>query len=172
LETGAVAVIERGEQMTHHDKKSVADIPEEPIVVEVQSHSNFLVTVGNTGNKFLTEIRDNKALMGIKCPSCKKIYIPPRLHCPACFVKMSEWVKLTGKGTLDTYTVVRYPEPYMPKEPPFAYGVIKLDGADTGIVHLLGGVDLDKIKVGMKMEPVFKEQREGSILDIEYFKPA
>ena len=60
----------------------------------------------------------------------------------------------------------------MPKEPPYAYGVIKLDGASTGIVHLIGGVDLNKIKVGMKMEPVFKEKREGSILDIDYFKPA
>ena len=39
--------------MTHHNKKGVADIPEEPIVVEVQAYSNFLVTVGNTGNKFL-----------------------------------------------------------------------------------------------------------------------
>jgi uncharacterized OB-fold protein len=170
LETGGV--IERGEQMTHHDKKSVADIPGDPIVVEVQAYSNFLVTIGNTGNKFLTEIRDNKTLMGIKCVGCKKIYIPPRTHCPTCFARMSEWVKLSGKGTLETYTIVRYQEPYMPKEAPYAYGVIKLDGADTGLVHMIGGVDLSKIKVGMKMEPVFKEQREGSILDIEYFKPA
>jgi uncharacterized OB-fold protein len=158
--------------MTHHDKISVADIPEDPIVVEVQAHSNFLVTVGNTGNKFLTEIRENRQILGITCPTCKKVYVPPRSHCPTCFSRMSEWVKLSGKGTLQTYTIVRYQEPYMPKEVPFAYGVIKLDGADTGIVHLIGGVELDKIKVGMKMEPVFKEQREGSILDIDYFKPA
>ena len=157
--------------MTPQIKKSVADIPEDPIVVEVQGHSNFLVTVGNTGHKFLTEIRDNKTLMGIKCPGCKNVYVPPRSHCPTCFAKMTEWVKLSGKGTLETYTIVRYKEQYMPKEPPYAYGVIKLDGATTGIVHLIGGVDLNKIKVGMKMEPVFKEQREGSILDIEYFKP-
>ena len=157
--------------MTHHIK-SVADIPDDPKVVEVQGYSNFQVTVGNTGHAFLVELRDNKTIMGIKCPSCKKVYVPPRLHCPACFVKMSEWVKLSGKGTLETFTIVRYPEPYMPKEPPFAYGVIKLDGADTGLVHLLGGVELNKIKVGMKLEPVFKEKREGSILDIEHFKPS
>jgi uncharacterized OB-fold protein len=157
--------------MTPQIKKSVADIPEDPIVVEVQGHSNFLVTIGNTGHEFLTQIRDNKTIMGIKCPGCKNVYVPPRLHCPTCFAKLTEWVKLSGRGTLETYTIVRYKEEYMPNEPPYAYGVIKLDGATTGMVHLIGGVDLNKIKVGMKMEPVFKEQREGSILDIEYFKP-
>ena len=46
--------------------------------------------------------------------------------------------------------------------PPYAYGVIKLDGADTGIVHLIGGVDLNKIKVGMKMEPVYADDASAS----------
>lgn len=158
--------------MTHHTNKSIADIPDDPIMGEVVAISDFQVTVGATSSKFLFEIRDNKTIMGIKCPTCNKVYVPPKTHCPTCFSRMSEWVKLSGKGTLKTYTIVRYQEPYMPREAPFAYGVIKLDGADTGIVHLIAGIDLNKIKVGMKMEPVFKEQREGSILDIEYFKPA
>jgi len=148
------------------------EMSDEPIVAEVIAHSNFLVSTGATGTKFLTEIRDNKKIMGIKCPSCGKVYVPPRTHCPTCFVKMSEWVELSGKGTLSSYTVVRYHEPYMPKEPPFAYGVIQMDGADTGMAHFLGEVDLDKIKIGMRLEPVFKEEREGSILDIDYFKPS
>jgi uncharacterized OB-fold protein len=131
-----------------------------------------VVTVGDTGQKFLTEIKDNKQITGIKCPTCKKVYVPPRTHCPTCFTRMSEWIKLSGKGTLETFTVVRYQEPYMPREVPFAYGVIKLDGADAGMAHVLGDVDLDKIKVGMRLEPVFKEEREGSILDIDHFKPS
>ncbi len=150
----------------------VPEISEEPVVAEVIGHFNFLVSTGATGTKFLTEIRDNKKILGIKCPSCGKVYVPPRLHCPTCFVRMSEWVELSGKGTLSSYTIVRYQEPYMPKEPPFAYGVIQMDGADTGMAHLLGEVDLDKIKIGIRLEPVFKEEREGSILDIDYFKPS
>lgn len=152
--------------------KYIPEISEEPIVVEVPAHSNFLVSVGATGTEFLKAIRDNKKIMGIKCPSCGKVYVPPRLHCPKCFVRMSKWVELSGKGTLSTYTIVRYEEPYMPKKPPYAYGVIQMDGADTGLAHFLGEVNLDKIKVGMRLEPVFKEEREGSILDIDYFKPS
>jgi len=150
----------------------IPEISEEPVVAEVIAYTSFLVSTGATGTKFLTAIRDNKKIMGIKCPSCGKVYVPPRTNCPTCFVKMSEWVELSGKGALTSYTVVRYKEPYMPKEPPFAYGVIQMDGADTGLAHFLGEVDLDNTKIGMRLEPVFKEEREGSILDIDYFKPS
>jgi uncharacterized OB-fold protein len=154
--------------MSHH----LPEISDELVVAEVTAHSNFLVNTGATGTRFLSEIRDNKKIMGIKCPTCGKVYVPPRSHCPVDFAKMTEWVDLSGKGTLSSYTVVRYEEPYLPKEPPFAYGVIQMDGADTGMAHILGEVDLDKIKVGMRLEPVFKEEREGSILDIAHFKPS
>ena len=152
--------------------QSLPEISEEKVVAGVVAHSNFLVSTGATGTKFLSEIRDNKKIMGIKCPKCSKVYVPPRLHCPTCFARMTEWIELSGKGALSSYTVVRYEEPYMPKTPPYAYGVIQLDGADTGMAHVLGEVDLDKIKIGMRLEPVFKEEREGSILDIDYFKPS
>jgi hypothetical protein len=62
--------------------------------------------------------------------------------------------------------------------PPYAIALIKLDGADTAMAHLLGEVDLSdaqaigrKIKVGMRVRASFKENRNGSILDIEYFRP-
>jgi uncharacterized OB-fold protein len=143
-----------------------------PAVVEAESISTFQVTVGATGSKFLIGIRDNKKIMGIKCPRCKKVYVPPRSHCPTCCVKMDEWVELSGKGTLDTFTVVRYKEPYQPKEPPIVYGIIKLDGADTGLPHIIGEVDPNKVKIGMRLEPVFKDEREASLLDIDHFKPS
>ena len=110
--------------------------------------------------------------MGIKCPTCKKVYVPPRTHCPTCFARMSEWVKLSGKGTLETYTIVRYARALYAQRASLRLRRYQAGWRHTGIVHLIGGVDLNKIKVGMKMEPVFKEKREGSILDIDYFKPA
>ena len=152
--------------------KNLPEISDELVIRKVIGRTNYLVSTGAIGTKFLSEIRDNKKIFGIKCPSCSKVYIPPKTHCPACFAKMTEWVELSGKGSLTSYTIVYYKEPYMVKEPPFAYGVIQMDGADTGWVHFLGQVDLDKIKIGMRLEPVFKTEREGSILDIDHFKPS
>jgi uncharacterized OB-fold protein len=50
-------------------------------------------------------------------------------------------------------------------------GIIKLDGASTGLMHLLGEVDLNSIGVGMRVKAVFRDERQGNYLDIKYFKP-
>jgi len=55
---------------------------------------------------------------------------------------------------------------------PFVFGTIKLDGADTGIIHLLGEIDFEKIRIGMRVKAVFNEERKGDIRDIKYFRPS
>lgn len=128
--------------------------------------------VGKVGSKFYREIKENCKIWGTKCPQCEWVFVPPKRTCPRCFLSINEWVEVGNIGTLLTYTIVRYPVPSIqPQEPPFALGIIKLDGASTGLVHLLGEGKLDDIKVGMRMQAVFRETREGDYLDIKYFKP-
>ncbi len=140
---------------------------------------------GRTGTRFLRELRDNERIMGLKCPACNRVYVPPRSTCKECFAKLDQWVEVSGEGTLLTYTVLRTPRQAQLKELhrlpspllhaevdlPIAYGIIQLDGADTGFVHLLGEVDFEQLRIGMRVQAVFKEEREGNILDIKYFKP-
>jgi uncharacterized OB-fold protein len=54
---------------------------------------------------------------------------------------------------------------------PYGVGVIRLDGADTGLVHFVGGVDFVKLRSGIRLEAVFNTERRGHILDIRYFQP-
>jgi len=130
-------------------------------------------SAGMVGSRFLIELRDNKKITGMKCPTCNWVYVPPRSTCKYCFGKLSEWVEVSNKGTLLTYAVAYQPSPVQPVEVPIAYGIVQLDGADTGLVHMLGEVDPEQLKVGMKVKAVFKvkKEREASILDIKYFKP-
>jgi len=79
-------------------------------------------------------------------------------------------VEVSDKGTLLTYTVCNQPNPVQPVESPVVYGIIQLDGADTGFVHMLGEIDPEQIRIGMRVQAVFKDEREASILDIKYFK--
>ncbi len=126
---------------------------------------------GPVRSKFLVELRDNKRIMGTKCPVCNRVYLPARPTCFVCLSQLDEWVEVSDKGTLMTYTVVYQPEPVHPVDVPFVYGIIKLDGADTGIAHMVSEVDPKDLKIGMRLEAVFKEERQGSILDIKHFKP-
>ncbi len=133
----------------------------------------YRYVAGVIGSKFFTELRDNKKILARRCPECKRVIMPPREYCPKCFsVKTDEWVELSGEGSIESFTIIRYTEPKIqPVEPPYAVGVIKLDGTDGGLTHIIGDVDLDKIEVGMRVKAVFSDERRGNILDIGYFKP-
>jgi uncharacterized OB-fold protein len=84
---------------------------------------------------------------------------------------MEEWVEVSHEGILESYTIVYKSEPIHIVDTPFALGIIKLDGADTGMVHRLGETDFKKIRIGMRVRAVFNEGRKGDIRDIKYFKP-
>ena len=128
-------------------------------------------SAGPIRSKFLIQLRDNKKIMGTRCPACNYVYVPARSSCIKCLGDLDEWVEVSNKGTVVSYTVVYQQEPVQPAGPPLVYGIIKLDGADTGLVHMLNEVDLEKLRIGIRVEAVFKEERVGDIRDISYFKP-
>jgi uncharacterized OB-fold protein len=128
-------------------------------------------SAGEYGSRFFYELKENKKIWATKCPKCKKVFTPPRKTCPDCFVPIGEWVEVGPNGTLITFTIVRYSAQTHPFPPPFAIGIIQLDRAETGLVHLIGGVEVEGIRSGMRVKPAFKEDRGGSLLDISYFEP-
>jgi len=129
---------------------------------------------GAVASRFFRELRDNGLILGNRCGSCGKVFLPPRSVCPGCLSDIDEWVELPSIGTLTAYTVVyySYSDHCQPKQPPYALGIIRLDGADTGLCHLLEEVKFEEIRIGMKVEAVFSRNRKGNILDIAYFKPS
>jgi uncharacterized OB-fold protein len=128
-------------------------------------------SAGAVGSRFLIELRDRKRIMGTRCPTCNRVYVPARSVCKDCFGQLGEWIEVSYQGTVLTYSVCHQPNPVQPVEPPLVYGIIQLDGADTGFVHMLGEVTPEQLRVGMRVQAVFKEERAASILDIKYFKP-
>lgn len=127
-------------------------------------------TAGVYVEKFITEIGKNNKIMGVRCPKCSKVFVPPKMICFKCFEKMEEWVEVGNQGIIKGFTVISHSTPVLPLKPPFAYGIITLDGADTDFVHIINESDPKKLKVGMRVEAVFKEKPRKRILDIEYFK--
>ncbi len=140
-------------------------------IYEGQIYIPNTYTAGRLGTKVLTILRDKKTIMGMRCPKCNRVYVPARSTCKDCFGRLDELVELSNKGTVLTYTVVSEPNICQPVEAPLIYGVIQLDGADNGFVHMLGGVDVEHLRIGMRVEAVFNEERKGSNLDIKHFRP-
>lgn len=143
----------------------------EPLITEHHMLLGYTNYAGPIRGRFLTELRDNKRIMGVRCPTCNRVYIPAKPNCVKCQNSLDEWVNISDKGTLMTYAIAYSSDPLYPKAVPLIYGIIQLDGADTGMVHFLGETDIENIEIGMRVQAVFKETRKGSILDIDYFKP-
>lgn len=127
--------------------------------------------VGETGTRFFKALRDEQKILGTYCEKCDKVFVPPRKTCGRCFHVNMQWRELGREGTLLTYTVPHYRESIHPLDQPFAFGIVKLDGADTGLAHLVADYEEGGLRSGMRLEAVFRENREGNMLDIQYFRP-
>jgi len=132
----------------------------------------YSYAAGPVRSKFLFSLRDQQKILATRCPGCGRVYVPARSSCPKCFEDMEEWVEVSHEGILESYTIVYKSEPIHIADTPFVFGIIKLDGADTGMVHRLGEIDFEKIRIGMRVRAVFSEERRGDIRDIQYFKPS
>jgi hypothetical protein len=143
----------------------------EPRVYEGRIKVPYAWQAGETASRFLLSLKEDKRLLGKRCTKCAKVLVPPRKTCPFCFVQTGEWVDLSDEGVVETFTIVRRNTGILPIEPPVTYAVIKLDGGDTGLVHLVGEVKPEEIREGMRVKAVFAEERTGRMLDIKYFKP-
>ena len=78
------------------------------------------------------------------------------------------------EGTLWGYTIVQFPflDPMTGVERPipYGYGFIELKGAATRLQHFVTAAELNKLRIGMRMKAVFREERKGNLADILYFK--
>jgi uncharacterized protein len=132
-------------------------------------------SVGIYGSRFFEEIRKTQRFVGVRCPQCGKVRIPPRRICGVCFCEMDELVYLPSTGTIVAFSVVNYPflDPSTGKKRPipYTYGYIQIDGADNIFSHIINETDADEIRVGMRVQAVFKEPEDmqGNIEDIRYF---
>lgn len=144
---------------------------EKPIIIEGAVVMPYRYYVGTMASRFFAELRDNKRILGIRCLVCDHVYVPPMSTCPGCFAKLEEWVEVRDEGRVTSFTMVHYATRVQPVAAPLVYGIIQLEGADTGLVHLINDVNFSDIKIGMRVKAIFKKQREGNILDIRYFRP-
>ena len=151
----------------------VADLThskDDAFVVEGKLALPYQYFAGRTGSKFLTTLRDQKKILGIRCPECKKVMVPPRSVCEHHISeKCTEWVELPGTGTVTGFTVVRYAEPFQPLKPPYILALIELDGADNALVHVVRGIDPGDMRVGLKVEAVFADTPPSTIMAIDHF---
>src|SRR3989304_6430971 len=79
-----------------------------------------------TIEQFYKHLSQGKFMAG-KCTQCGKIHLPPRPLCDNCFSTTFEWVEVSGKGKLFSYTVIHIAPPQFQANAPFAVGIVELE---------------------------------------------
>ncbi len=156
--------------MLTFDKKGNPIIKSEVLI-------EYELAMGPVWYKFFEGFKEKK-IWGTRCPQCQRVLVPARAFCPRCFVDMDEWIEVSQEGILEGWVLVNYEYFGQPVKPPFIMASIRLDGTHCAFIHLVGGFEFksvedaaSKIRNGMKVKAVWKEERKGNIMDIAYFKP-
>jgi uncharacterized OB-fold protein len=105
-----------------------------------------------------------------RCTTCDHLFFYPRSECPRCLSNHLEWVRVSGRGRLHTYTIVYQPaNAAFRDDTPYIYAVVQLDEGPR-MVSTVVPCDLDAVRVDMPLEAIFDDVTPECTL--VKFKPA
>jgi uncharacterized protein len=141
-------------------------LPTAPHVLEYP----YSRSVGPVIGKFLGGLKAG-VLLGVRTAS-GKVLCPPLEYDPETGeATTGEFVVVGPSGTVTTWTWSSEPRKDQPLDRPFAWALIKLDGADTALLHAVDAGDESNMASGMRVTVRFRDERKGHINDIECFEP-
>ena len=143
----------------------------EALVHESRIAVPYAWSAGATGTRFLKTLAAEKRFLATRCAACAQTYVPPLKACSRCLKDCGEWVEVGPRGKLISFTQALYESPVLPCKRP-VYGLIRLDGADTALLIMIGEATLEELQADMPMEPVFSEPGGPGLHQLVYFRPA
>ncbi|MFB7081725.1 Zn-ribbon domain-containing OB-fold protein [Streptomyces sp. NPDC056308] len=117
---------------------------------------DYRYTPGRAQGAYISALSERR-IVGERCPSCAKVYVPPRGACPTCGVATTQQVEVGPRGTVTTYCIVNIKARNLDIEVPYVYAHIALDGADLALHARIGGIPYDQVRMGLRVEPVWTE---------------
>ncbi|MFI5043544.1 MAG: Zn-ribbon domain-containing OB-fold protein [Acidimicrobiales bacterium] len=125
-------------------------------------------TPGPMFGPFLTGLRDGKVL-GQRCGS--RVLCPPLEYDPDTGATLEpDFVEVGPGGSVESWTWVAAPTHMHPFDHPFAFAQVRLDGADTTMIHAIDAGSIDAMSTGMRVAAQYRNDRKGAVTDV-YFVP-
>jgi uncharacterized OB-fold protein len=126
-------------------------------------------SVGPVVGKFFGGLEDRK-IFGIRTKS-GKVLCPPTEYDPETGYELSDFVEVGQAGVVTTWAWVNQPRLKHPLQRPFAWALIKLDGADTAMLHAVDAGDESQMSTGMRVNVRWRNETLGELQDIVCFDP-
>ena len=125
-------------------------------------------STGPVVGRFLTELK-KRNIVGIKA-SDGRVVVPPMEYDPDTAEELSEFVDVGQEGEIVSFAWVKHPREAHPMDKPFAWAMIKLDGADVPMVHCVAADNESDISTGARVKAAWADETRGFITDIRCFE--
>jgi hypothetical protein len=117
---------------------------------------------------FLTGLREKK-IIGVRA-SDGRVLVPPQEYDPVTSDELTELVDVADAGVVQTWSWNDQPRLGQPLDHPFGWALVKLDGADTGLLAAVDAGDKSKMSTGMRVRVRWADERVGAITDLVCFE--
>ncbi|MFC9537411.1 Zn-ribbon domain-containing OB-fold protein [Streptomyces sp. NPDC056975] len=124
--------------------------------IVAEARLDYVYSPGRAQTAYINALADRRTV-GERCPSCRKVYVPPRGACPTCGVATTDRVEVGPAGTVTTFCIVNVKAKNLDIELPYVYAHIALDGADLALHGRIAGIPYDQVRMGLRVEPVWTE---------------
>ncbi|MFT4124806.1 MAG: OB-fold domain-containing protein [Gordonia sp. (in: high G+C Gram-positive bacteria)] len=144
--------------------------PEHPILTAPLTNTfAYTRSLGPIGSQFALALREGR-IIGSQAAD-GTVAVPPVEFDPATGAAITELVDVATTGTVTTWTWNPDPVAAQPLDEPFGWALIRLDGADTALLHAVRAAAPDELSTGLRVHAVWRTARTGRIDDIAYFAP-
>jgi uncharacterized protein len=131
---------------------------------------DYTRSTGPVIGRFMTGLRDRQVI-GARV-SDGRVVVPPVEYDPVTHEQVTEFVPVADTGTVVTWSWVSEPVAEQPLDRPFAFALVRLDGADTPILHAVDVESPEAMSTGMRVRVRWADETQGRITDIACFEPA
>jgi uncharacterized protein len=146
------------------------DTRDGPLSAPLDISFDYTRSLGPVLSEFMSALADRRILGSRSADG--RVHVPPAEYDPVTFSPPAELVAVGPGGTVLTWSWQPRPREGQPLGRPFAWALIRLDGADTGLLHAVDAGAPDQMRTGMRVRPRWAAERSGHIRDIECFVPA
>ncbi|MDT5409112.1 MAG: uncharacterized protein QOG14_1332 [Mycobacterium sp.] len=143
------------------------DPHEPPLSAPLRLSFDYTRSVGPLLSQFFTALRERR-ILGVR-GSDGRVLVPPAEYDPVTYEPLTEVVPVAGVGTVVSWSWQPAPLEAQPLDRPFAWALIKLDGADTPLLHAVDAGSSAEISTGARVHAHWVDEPVGAITDIAYF---
>lgn len=128
---------------------------------------NYKRSSGPVMSKFFEALGHQK-ILGTKSSS-GKVFSPAAEFDPETNEPLKEMIEVGPGGVVESFSWIEDPKHHHLIKEPFAFALIKLDGADTSMLHMVTQCNEADLRIGSRVKANWSEIQEQRITDIKFF---